>query len=183
VVWASSTFVHYTDPAQDNQSTTLVGMSVQCSSRMRRFACVLGKEWWGKAEDNRHQDWMDSSVGDGVKWIMYGDMPLYICPGLLLLSRIPMLHTRILMPVQVPTMLKVPDAYAGCQHFTHQSFCLCRFPTAHTPILTLVEAPENSHANPYACEGSPKFQKFLTPVQASDDSHANPYACEGCQKF
>ncbi|MBW0570059.1 hypothetical protein O181_109774 [Austropuccinia psidii MF-1] len=29
VVWASSTFVHYTDPAQDNESTTLVGMSGQ----------------------------------------------------------------------------------------------------------------------------------------------------------
>ncbi|MBW0557235.1 hypothetical protein O181_096950 [Austropuccinia psidii MF-1] len=71
-------------------------------------------------------------------------MPSYICGGLLLLSRIPMLHTRILM---------------------------------------LVQAPENSHANPYACEGSPKCSKFLTPVQASDDSHANPYACEGSQQF
>ncbi|MBW0588616.1 hypothetical protein O181_128331 [Austropuccinia psidii MF-1] len=109
-------------------------------------------------------------------------MPSYICPGLLLLSRMPMLHTQILMPVQVPTMLKVPDAYAGCRRFTCQSLRLCRFLTAHTPILTPVQAPENSHSNPYACEGSPKWQKFLTPVQASDDSHANPYACEGCQK-
>ncbi|MBW0589163.1 hypothetical protein O181_128878, partial [Austropuccinia psidii MF-1] len=67
-----------------------------------------------------------------------------------------MLHTQILMPVQVPTMLKVPNAYAGCQRFTRQSLRLCRFPTAHTPILTPVQAPKNSHANPYACEGSPK---------------------------
>ncbi|MBW0486646.1 hypothetical protein O181_026361 [Austropuccinia psidii MF-1] len=31
VVWACSTFVHYTDPAQDNESMKLVGMSMQCS--------------------------------------------------------------------------------------------------------------------------------------------------------
>ncbi|MBW0525213.1 hypothetical protein O181_064928, partial [Austropuccinia psidii MF-1] len=69
VVWASSTFVHYTDPAQDNESMTLVGMSAQCSSRLT---------------------------------------------------------------------------------------------TIHTPILTPVQAPNNSHANPYACEGSRQFQQFNT---------------------
>ncbi|MBW0552283.1 hypothetical protein O181_091998 [Austropuccinia psidii MF-1] len=42
LVWASSTFIHYTDPAQDNKSTTLVGMSAQCSSR-------LAKTMWPKA--------------------------------------------------------------------------------------------------------------------------------------
>ncbi|MBW0539589.1 hypothetical protein O181_079304 [Austropuccinia psidii MF-1] len=42
VVWASSTFFHYTDPAQDNKSTTLVGMSPQCSSR-------LAKTMWQKS--------------------------------------------------------------------------------------------------------------------------------------
>ncbi|MBW0591799.1 hypothetical protein O181_131514, partial [Austropuccinia psidii MF-1] len=31
VVWASSTFFHYTDPAVDTESTTLVAMSAQCS--------------------------------------------------------------------------------------------------------------------------------------------------------
>ncbi|MBW0539045.1 hypothetical protein O181_078760 [Austropuccinia psidii MF-1] len=36
VVWASSTFFHYTDPAQDNESMTPVGMSGQCSSRLAR---------------------------------------------------------------------------------------------------------------------------------------------------
>ncbi|MBW0540487.1 hypothetical protein O181_080202 [Austropuccinia psidii MF-1] len=39
VVWASSTFVHYTDPAQDNESTTLVGMSTQCSRRLAKTIC------------------------------------------------------------------------------------------------------------------------------------------------
>ncbi|MBW0589060.1 hypothetical protein O181_128775 [Austropuccinia psidii MF-1] len=43
VVWASSTFVHYTDPAQDNKSTTLVGMSAQCSRR-------LAKTMWRKSD-------------------------------------------------------------------------------------------------------------------------------------
>ncbi|MBW0483974.1 hypothetical protein O181_023689 [Austropuccinia psidii MF-1] len=36
VVWASSTFVHYTYPAQDNERTTLVGMSAQCSRRLEK---------------------------------------------------------------------------------------------------------------------------------------------------
>ncbi|MBW0489700.1 hypothetical protein O181_029415 [Austropuccinia psidii MF-1] len=36
VVWARSKFFHYTDPAQDKKSTTLVGMSTQCSSRLAR---------------------------------------------------------------------------------------------------------------------------------------------------
>ncbi|MBW0589722.1 hypothetical protein O181_129437 [Austropuccinia psidii MF-1] len=42
VVWASSTFIHYTYPAQDNESTTLVGMSARCSSR-------LAKAMWQKS--------------------------------------------------------------------------------------------------------------------------------------
>ncbi|MBW0578055.1 hypothetical protein O181_117770 [Austropuccinia psidii MF-1] len=42
VVWASSTFVHYTDPAHDNERTTLVGMSTQCSWR-------LAKTMWRKS--------------------------------------------------------------------------------------------------------------------------------------
>ncbi|MBW0487972.1 hypothetical protein O181_027687 [Austropuccinia psidii MF-1] len=39
VIWASSTFVHYTDPAQDNKSRTLVVMSVQCSRRLAKTMC------------------------------------------------------------------------------------------------------------------------------------------------
>ncbi|MBW0576273.1 hypothetical protein O181_115988 [Austropuccinia psidii MF-1] len=42
VVWASSTFAQYTDPAQDNERTTLVGMSAQCASR-------LAKAMWQKS--------------------------------------------------------------------------------------------------------------------------------------
>ncbi|MBW0569325.1 hypothetical protein O181_109040 [Austropuccinia psidii MF-1] len=39
IVWASSTLVHYTDPEQDNKSTTLVGMSAQCSRRLAKTMC------------------------------------------------------------------------------------------------------------------------------------------------
>ncbi|MBW0505095.1 hypothetical protein O181_044810 [Austropuccinia psidii MF-1] len=42
VVRASSTFVHYTAPAHNNESTTLVGMSTQCSRR-------LAKTMWQKS--------------------------------------------------------------------------------------------------------------------------------------
>ncbi|MBW0538696.1 hypothetical protein O181_078411 [Austropuccinia psidii MF-1] len=42
VVWESSTSFHYTDPAHDNKRTTLVGMSMQCSSR-------LAKKMWQKS--------------------------------------------------------------------------------------------------------------------------------------
>ncbi|MBW0573375.1 hypothetical protein O181_113090 [Austropuccinia psidii MF-1] len=102
-------------------------------------------------------------------------MPSYMCPGLLLLSRMPMLHMQILMLVQVPTMLKVPYA----SHTNHHA---CTSSRQFKNPLTAMQAPNNSHANPYACEGSQHFNSFLTPLQASNNSHTNPYACEGCQK-
>ncbi|MBW0501522.1 hypothetical protein O181_041237, partial [Austropuccinia psidii MF-1] len=39
VVWASHTFVHYTDTGQDKESTTLVGMPAQCSRRLAKTMC------------------------------------------------------------------------------------------------------------------------------------------------
>ncbi|MBW0524666.1 hypothetical protein O181_064381 [Austropuccinia psidii MF-1] len=42
VVWVSRNFMHYTDPAQDNKSTTIVGMCTQCSRR-------LAKTMWQKS--------------------------------------------------------------------------------------------------------------------------------------
>ncbi|MBW0551238.1 hypothetical protein O181_090953 [Austropuccinia psidii MF-1] len=39
VVWASSKFVHYTDPEQDDKSTTLVVMSAQFSRRLAKTKC------------------------------------------------------------------------------------------------------------------------------------------------
>ncbi|MBW0578514.1 hypothetical protein O181_118229 [Austropuccinia psidii MF-1] len=102
-------------------------------------------------------------------------MPLYTCPGLLLLSRMPMLHMQNLMLVQVLTMLKVPYA-------SHANHYACTSSRKFKKTPTVVQAPDNSHANPYACECSRHFNSFLMPVQASNDSHANPYACEGCQQ-
>ncbi|MBW0571894.1 hypothetical protein O181_111609 [Austropuccinia psidii MF-1] len=112
------------------------------------------------------------------------------------------------MLVQVPTMLKVPYAHAGCQRFTRQSLCLCRFPTTHTPILTLVKVannadnflclcrlptihlpiltlvkvPHNAENFLHLCRIPTVHMPILTPVQAPRNSHANPYACEGFQK-
>ncbi|MBW0557926.1 hypothetical protein O181_097641 [Austropuccinia psidii MF-1] len=46
VVWASSTFVHYIDPAWDNKSTTLVGMSAQCSRRLAKTMCLKSHSYY-----------------------------------------------------------------------------------------------------------------------------------------
>ncbi|MBW0472539.1 hypothetical protein O181_012254 [Austropuccinia psidii MF-1] len=40
VVWASSTFLHYTDPAHENKATLLVGLSAQFSRRLEKAL------WW-----------------------------------------------------------------------------------------------------------------------------------------
>ncbi|MBW0587599.1 hypothetical protein O181_127314 [Austropuccinia psidii MF-1] len=87
------------------------------------------------------------------------------------------------MPVQAPNNSHAnPYACAGSRQLTRQSLRLCRLPTAHTPILTLVKVPDNSHANPYACAGSQQFTRqslclcrlptthtpILTPVKVPD---------------
>ncbi|MBW0482857.1 hypothetical protein O181_022572 [Austropuccinia psidii MF-1] len=103
---------------------------------------------------------------------MYGGMPPYMCPGSLVLSRIPTRHMGILMLVQV------------CNNSNN---CLCqgRLPTPHTQIITLVKAPNNSNNSlclprkSLHCAGSQLFKRFLTLVQASNNSQANPDACEG----
>ncbi|MBW0478812.1 hypothetical protein O181_018527 [Austropuccinia psidii MF-1] len=53
-VWASSTFVHHTDPALDNKSATLVGMSAQCSSR-------FAKTRWQRSHGHYE-------IGEGVRY-------------------------------------------------------------------------------------------------------------------
>ncbi|MBW0548297.1 hypothetical protein O181_088012 [Austropuccinia psidii MF-1] len=55
VVWASSTFVHYTDPAQDNKSTTLVGMSAQCSRRLAKTMCRKSHGYYEIGEGAAYQ--------------------------------------------------------------------------------------------------------------------------------
>ncbi|MBW0593184.1 hypothetical protein O181_132899 [Austropuccinia psidii MF-1] len=96
------------------------------------------------------------------------------------LCRLPTIYTPILTPVQAPnhlhtnpytcegsqkwfpTMLTNSYARAGSREFTRQSLRLCRRPTIHMPMLTPVQAPDNSHSNPYACECSQKFKQFNT---------------------
>ncbi|MBW0592935.1 hypothetical protein O181_132650 [Austropuccinia psidii MF-1] len=141
---------------------------------------------------------------------MYGGMPLYICPGLLLLSRMPMLHMRILMLVQVANASHTnPYAWAGFRQLTRQSLRLCRLlrihmpilplvkvpknaknslplywiPTIHTPILTLVKVPHNAKHFLHMCIIPTIHMPILMPVQSPNNSHAHPYACAGSQKF
>ncbi|MBW0515675.1 hypothetical protein O181_055390 [Austropuccinia psidii MF-1] len=61
----------------------------------------------------------------------------------------PTLHTQIPMPIQDPDASNVKSC----------------------PV------------NPYAGAASPQFQKFLMLVQAPNTSHTNPYACTGYQIF
>ncbi|MBW0559474.1 hypothetical protein O181_099189 [Austropuccinia psidii MF-1] len=55
VVWASSTIVHYTDPAQDNKSMTLVGMSAQCSRRLAKTMCQKSHSYYEIGERAGYQ--------------------------------------------------------------------------------------------------------------------------------
>ncbi|MBW0592363.1 hypothetical protein O181_132078 [Austropuccinia psidii MF-1] len=55
-----------------------------------------------------------------------------------------------------PYACAVLDNAECFRRFTRQSLRLCGFPTAHTPILTPVQAPNNSHANRCTGEGSQK---------------------------
>ncbi|MBW0509876.1 hypothetical protein O181_049591 [Austropuccinia psidii MF-1] len=50
-------------------------------------------------------------------------------------------------------------------------------------FVVLVQDPDASHANPYACAGFHYFKQFLTPGKAANASHANHYACTSSQQF
>ncbi|MBW0493489.1 hypothetical protein O181_033204 [Austropuccinia psidii MF-1] len=124
---------------------------------------------------------------------MYSGMTLYTWWGCLLflaqtslcLSRIPTLHTKILTTIQDPNASHIKpftvnpyarEASRQCQQF-----------------LMLVQAPDPSHANPYACNGSQIFKllmlgsqqlkQFLMLGKASNASDSNPYAFTGSQSF
>ncbi|MBW0480321.1 hypothetical protein O181_020036 [Austropuccinia psidii MF-1] len=138
-------------------------------------------------------------------------MPLYACPGSLVLSRIP---TQILILVQDPNASHAKpcavNPYARAAFPQYQKFltpvqapnashakylCLYMFPTIQIipyarvaskqlqNFLMQVQAPNASHANPYACTGCRQFKQLLTPGKASNNSHANPYACTASQRF
>ncbi|MBW0567346.1 hypothetical protein O181_107061 [Austropuccinia psidii MF-1] len=109
VVWASSTFVHYTDPEQDNKRTTLVAMSAQCSRRLANTMCQKSHGYYEIGERVGYQ------IRDG--------------------------HT------------------ISCQ-FKEWEICMCVGIAACW--VNNGRAPENSHTNPYACEGWGQFKQFNT---------------------
>ncbi|MBW0588807.1 hypothetical protein O181_128522 [Austropuccinia psidii MF-1] len=102
-----------------------------------------------------------------------------------------------------------PYACAGSRQLTHQFLHLCRLPTIHMPILTLVKVPKNAknylrlyrlptihmpiltlvkvpHNTKnflHMCRIPRIDMQILTPVQAPNNSHAHPYACAGSQQF
>ncbi|MBW0583748.1 hypothetical protein O181_123463 [Austropuccinia psidii MF-1] len=76
--------------------------------------------------------------------------------------RLRTIHMPILMLVKVPKNAK-------------NSLRLYRLPKIHMPILMLVKVPHNAKNFLHLC----RIPTILTPVQAPDNSHANPYACEG----
>ncbi|MBW0498773.1 hypothetical protein O181_038488 [Austropuccinia psidii MF-1] len=88
---------------------------------------------------------------------MYGGMPPYMSPGFwlffshtsLCFSRIPTLHTQILMPVQDPNASHAkPCAVNPYAREASQQF---------QQFLRLFQAPNSSHANPYASAGFRHF--------------------------
>ncbi|MBW0499181.1 hypothetical protein O181_038896 [Austropuccinia psidii MF-1] len=77
-------------------------------------------------------------------------MPLYACPGSLVLSRIPTHHTQILMPVQDPqashTKPCTVNPWAGAALHKCQ------------PFLTPVQAPDTPHAKSLCLYRFPTIQ-------------------------
>ncbi|MBW0487409.1 hypothetical protein O181_027124 [Austropuccinia psidii MF-1] len=110
---------------------------------------------------------------------MYGGMPLYACPGSLILSRIPTCRTQILMPVQDPNTLHAKpctgEAFQQCQQFPTP----VQAPNAsHTKSLRLYRLP-TIQIIAYARAALPQLQHFLMRVQAPNASHPNPHTCAG----
>ncbi|MBW0565654.1 hypothetical protein O181_105369 [Austropuccinia psidii MF-1] len=57
------------------------------------------------------------------------------------------------------------------------SLCLYRLPTIHTPILTIVKVANNADKFLRVCRLPTIHTPILMPVQAPNSSHTNPYAC------
>ncbi|MBW0581283.1 hypothetical protein O181_120998, partial [Austropuccinia psidii MF-1] len=130
VLWASSIFVHYIDPAQDNKSTTLVGMVIQSHANSKNeeiHMCVGGEVdyvWWHAIVN---MSWFVALVqdSDASHANPYAYAGSDNAKSSLCLCGLPTLHMPILTPVQVPeTSHANPYACAGSRQFTHQTLCL-----------------------------------------------------------
>ncbi|MBW0519654.1 hypothetical protein O181_059369, partial [Austropuccinia psidii MF-1] len=128
VVWASSTFVHYTNPSKDKESTTLVGMSAQCSRRLLTIHTpILTLVKVPKNAKNSLCLYRLPTINTPI--LMLVKVPNN-AENILRLCRLPTIQTPIRKLVKVPENAK-------------NSSCLYRLPTIHTPILTLVKVPDN----------------------------------------
>ncbi|MBW0471418.1 hypothetical protein O181_011133 [Austropuccinia psidii MF-1] len=127
VVWASSAFVHYTDPAQDSKSTTLVGSQ----HFTRKFLCLsriptLHTQILTPVQDPNTSHAKPCAVnpytGSSSQQCQHpenSDISLCQC-------RLPTLHIQILTLCRFPTIQAIPYAGAGFQQFTHKFLCLYR---------------------------------------------------------
>ncbi|MBW0560198.1 hypothetical protein O181_099913 [Austropuccinia psidii MF-1] len=141
VVWASSTFAHYTDSAKDNESTTLIGQAAE-ASHANIHACTSSQQFKQlptpvQAPDASHKNPYVVQVVNNLN-ISLRQCRLSIAHTLILTlvqapdnsnnslrwCRIWTIHMRMLMLVQVPTILKIPYACAGFQQFTCKFLCL-----------------------------------------------------------
>ncbi|MBW0493240.1 hypothetical protein O181_032955 [Austropuccinia psidii MF-1] len=101
---------------------------------------------------------------------MYGGMPKYTCPCSLLLSRIPTLLMKILMPVRDPnTSHANPYACPGSQRFTHKTL---RCKSLHQGSLSTIPTI------PYACPGSQRFTQKYLHLYRFPTIQTTPYAGE-----
>ncbi|MBW0471802.1 hypothetical protein O181_011517 [Austropuccinia psidii MF-1] len=180
VLWENSTFFHYTDPAQDNKSITVVGMSAQCS---RTLAKTMWRKIHGFYEMGKGKaitSGMDPNTSHTNHYACPGSQ-LWTCKSLRL-NRFPTIKAtplaregsqkfqQFLMPVQAP-------------HTSHTNLYACKVSQQFKQFLMPVQALYASHANPYAYKGFQQFRQLLTPVQDFDASHTNPYTCTGSQQF
>ncbi|MBW0462370.1 hypothetical protein O181_002085 [Austropuccinia psidii MF-1] len=67
VVWASSTFAHYTDPAQHNKSSTLVGMYMQCSRKLAKTLCQKSHGYYEGGKGAGYQIRDDNTISSQFK--------------------------------------------------------------------------------------------------------------------
>ncbi|MBW0564931.1 hypothetical protein O181_104646 [Austropuccinia psidii MF-1] len=166
---------------------------------MEVFMFAIG---WRKCSTNNEQFGLYGSVrkieNTKDEWQKQGSNPIlaanasqanhYACTSS---QKFKKLSTAVQAPEashRIPYIVQVPDNLTVF-------LCRCRLPIIHTPILTPVQASNNSHTNPDACAGSQQSKQFLTLGQASNNSHVNlynctvptmlkiPYACAGFRQF
>ncbi|MBW0554212.1 hypothetical protein O181_093927 [Austropuccinia psidii MF-1] len=172
VVWASSKFFHYTDPEHNNESTTLVGMSAQCSRRLAKKCGEKAMAIMRLAREQAITSGMDPKASHAKPCTVnpYAGAAFQQCQQFLTPVQAPdASHAKSLCLYRFPTTQIVPYAGEASQQLQH--------------FLRQLQAPNASHANPYACAVSQQFKQLLTPGQAFINSYTNTYACTGSQSF